>query len=204
MVASVSAFMLKSSVYPRVARETPSKGEVRSMEQGFLQIYTGKGKGKTTAALGLAIRAAGRGLRVYFGQFIKDYPYSEIQVLAERFPEVTVEQFGTGEGCLVDRDETAADREAATRGVAAVRQALEGGTYDVVIADEINVAHDLGLIADDDLRALIDARPANVELVLTGRGAADWVIEAADLVTEMTCVKHYYQQGVDARDGIER
>jgi ATP:corrinoid adenosyltransferase len=111
--------MLKTSVYPRVARETPSKGEVRSMEQGFLQIYTGKGKGKTTAALGLAMRAAGRGLRVYFGQFIKDYPYSEVQVLAERFPEVTVEQFGTGEGCLVDRDETAADREAAARGVAA-------------------------------------------------------------------------------------
>ena len=73
------------------------------MERGYLQVYTGKGKGKTMAALGLALRAAGRGLRVYFGQFIKDHPYSEIGVFAQRFPEVVVEQFGTGEGCLLGR-----------------------------------------------------------------------------------------------------
>ena len=169
--------------------------------QGFVQIYTGDGKGKTTAALGLALRAAGAGLRVYFGQFIKNGDYSELTGLARFADCITVAQFGLGR--FVGREPAPADREAAQRGLQAIRRALVSGAYDLVIADEANVAVALGLIEPDDLVALIDQRPEQVELVLTGRGAPDAVLARADLVTEMRCVRHYYDRGVLARQGIE-
>ena len=169
--------------------------------QGFVQVYTGDGKGKTTAALGLALRAAGAGLRVYFGQFIKNADYSEIKALARFADCITVRQFGRG--CFLLTEPAPEDRAAARRALEGLSEALTSGDYDLVIADEANVAVALGLIEPDDLVSLIDLRPEQVELVLTGRSAPDAVLARADLVTEMRCVRHYYDRGVLARPGIE-
>ena len=169
--------------------------------QGFVQVYTGDGKGKTTAALGLALRAAGAGLRVYFGQFIKNADYSEIKALARFADCITVRQFGRG--CFLLTEPAPEDRAAARRALEGLSEALTSGDYDLVIADEANVAVALGLIEANDLVSLIDLRPEQVELVLTGRGAPDAVLTRADLVTEMRCVRHYYDRGVLARQGIE-
>ena len=169
--------------------------------QGFVQVYTGDGKGKTTAALGLALRAAGAGLRVYFGQFIKNGDYSELTGLARFADCITVRQFGRG--CFLLTEPAPEDRAAARRALDAIGLALTSGDYDLVIADEANVAVTLGLIEANDLVSLIDLRPEQVELVLTGRGAPDAVLARADLVTEMRCVRHYYDRGVLARQGIE-
>jgi cob(I)alamin adenosyltransferase len=169
--------------------------------KGYVQVYTGDGKCKTTAALGLAVRAVGAGLRVYLGQFCKCGATSESKVLAERFPEVTLEQFGRG--AFIRGRPTAEDIQAARDGLARVRAAMLSGRYDVVVADEANTAVALGLFAEADLAALIGARPESVELVLTGRGASAGIVARADLVTEMKCVKHYFDSGVAGRTGIE-
>lgn len=170
--------------------------------QGYVHVYTGNGKGKTTAALGLALRAAGAGLKVYIGQFIKSAEYSEIKAL-ERFSDhITLEQFGRG--CFIKGDPCDADIEVARTALAALQTALGNGQYDVVIADEANVAFSCRLISEQDLIELIESRPDNTELILTGRNAPDAVIERADLVTEMREVKHYFHEGVMAREGIEK
>ena len=174
----------------------------RAAMQGFVQIYTGDGKGKTTAALGLALRAAGAGLRVYFGQFIKNADYSEIKALARFADCITVHQFGRG--CFLLTEPAPEDRAAARRGLDGIRRALVSGDYDLVIADEANVAASRGLIDEANLLELIDQRPPQVELVLTGRGAPAVVLARADLVTEMRAVRHYYDRGVAARVGLEK
>lgn len=171
------------------------------MKRGYLQVYTGEGKGKTTAALGLVLRAGGAGLRVYFGQFIKGQACSELETLRTRFPEVTIEQFGRG--CFIRGKPTAADKRAVKRGVERIREALVSGRYDVVVADEANCAVACGAMSREALMELVRRRPAGVELVVTGRAACPELIEAADLVTEMRAVKHYYDRGVRARRGIE-
>ena len=169
--------------------------------QGYVQIYTGDGKGKTTAALGLALRAAGAGLKVFFAQFIKSAPYSEIKAL-ERFSDlVSIRQFGRG--CFIRGNPCQADVDQARQALGAIDAALRSGDYDVVIADEANVAFGCRLVSEADLIGLIDARPQHVELVLTGRNAPEGVIARADLVTEMKSIKHYYEKGVSAREGIE-
>ena len=169
--------------------------------KGYVQIYTGDGKGKTTAALGLIVRATGAGLRVYLGQFIKKHDYSEIRTLAERFSEVVVEQYGRG--CFIKREPTPEDIEAAREGLKKLHNAVSCSKYDVVIADEANVAVSVGLFGVEELLALIDAKPDDVELVLTGRKADERLIERADLVTEMKSIKHYFDKGVQGRKGIE-
>ncbi len=169
--------------------------------QGFVQVYTGDGKGKTTAALGLAIRAAGAGMRVYIGQLVKNAEYSELVILRRLADCITVEQFGRG--CFLLTEPTPEDVAAAKHGLAAISLAMQSGRYDLVVADEANVAVALHLLDEADLLALIDRRPAGVELVLTGRGAPPGVIARADLVTEMRSHKHYYDQGIQARQGIE-
>jgi len=169
--------------------------------QGYVQVYTGDGKGKTTAALGLVLRAVGAGLRVFVGQFIKGREYSEIQALHEHLPAVTVEQFGHGR--FIRNAPAAEDIEAAQRGLARLREVLAGGHYDLVVADEACTAVQAGLFGEDDLLAVLDARPASVELVLTGRAAGARLQARADLVTEMRCVKHYFSEGVKGRPGIE-
>jgi cob(I)alamin adenosyltransferase len=180
------------------------------MEKAYVQIYTGEGKGKTTAALGLALRALGAGLSVFLGQFIKGMRYSEIEALdrlSKAFPRkdgspaLEVRQFGRG--CFIRRAPESADIEAAASGLAAAREAMLSGKWDLVILDEINVALSIGLLSEADVLGFLDERPETVELVLTGRGAPASLIERADLVTEMREVKHYYKQGVEARKGIE-
>jgi cob(I)alamin adenosyltransferase len=173
------------------------------MEKGYVQVYTGNGKGKTTCMLGLALRAVGAGLRVYIGQFMKDGDYSEIKALRQYLPIVAVEQYGEGLGFVKKGEASTEQLKAAYDGLERAKTALNGG-YDVVILDEINVAVYLGLLNVRDILGLIDAKPDGAELVLTGRYADPLVIEKADLVTEMTEIKHYYNQGVPARTGIEK
>lgn len=166
----------------------------------MIQVYTGTGKGKTTAALGLALRAAGAGLRVYFGQFLKKGAYSETEGL-KKLPLVTVTQFGTGAFIRAKPGEK--ERSAARKGLIAAGKAVSGGKYDVVILDEFNVALRLGLFGCADAMKLIRRVPDTVELVLTGRDAGKTVLKCADLVSEITEVKHYYRKGAKARKGIE-
>jgi cob(I)alamin adenosyltransferase len=147
------------------------------------------------------LRAAGAGLKVFFGQFIKSAHYSEIKALERFSDQISVRQFGRG--CFIRGNPCQADVDMARQALDAIGAALRSGAYDVVIADEANVAFGCRLVSEADLIALIDARPPHVELVLTGRNAPDGVIERADLVTEMQPVKHYYEKGVPARKGIE-
>ena len=155
---------------------------------GYTHIYTGDGKGKTTCALGLALRASGAEKRVYIGQFLKDGGYSEIKAIDKYLPMIKVEQFG----------------KSVSDGYTKAKRALKSGEYDVVILDEINTAVYKGFLSEQSLLEMIDSRPHNVELILTGRRAAAGVIDKADLVTEMLPVKHYFQKGVCAREGIEK
>jgi cob(I)alamin adenosyltransferase len=169
--------------------------------QGYVQVYTGDGKGKTTAALGLALRAVGAGLRVYIGQFIKSGAYSEVIALERWSDLITLEQFGRG--CFIRGEPCSEDIDVAKTALKAITAALTSGKYDLVVADEANVAFKCRLVSEEALLSLIDARPPEVELVLTGRGAPQAVMDRADLVTEMKPIKHYYEQGVLARKGIE-
>ena len=180
----------------------------------YVQVYTGDGKGKTTAALGLLLRATGAGLRCAVYQFLKCGNYSEIQCLRDRFPEVPVEQFGTGR--FINPKDIAKEcvdeawREAINEAIRKTREGFQkaydaacGGDYDLIILDEINVAMDLGLLPAEDVLRLINDRSDRTELILTGRGASKSLIDAADLCTEMRMIRHYYEKGVQARRGIE-
>ena len=172
------------------------------LERGYVQVYTGNGKGKTTAAMGLALRAIGRGLCVYIGQFMKGQPTGELMALASH-PEVTCQQYGDER--LIRRDQvTQAHRDRATAGLDKARTAMLCGDYDLVIVDELCVTLWFGMLTLEDVLQFIDQRPEQVELVLTGRRAHEALIERADLVTEMREVKHYFTQGVLERVGVER
>ena len=172
------------------------------MEQGLIQVYTGDGKGKTTAALGLALRAAGQGLAAYIVQFMKGWPhYGELQALKHQ-PNVTLVQFGRPD--FVERDNPdPVDVRMAQDALQHALDIVSNGRYDLVVLDEINVALDYGLLSLDQVLALFDAKPPHVELVLTGRAAHPQIIERADLVTEMRSIKHPYDNGVIGRRGIE-
>ena len=170
--------------------------------RGYIQVYTGNGKGKTTAALGLAIRAAGAGLKVYMAQFIKRGQYSEIKGLNRLSAKITIEQFGGGR--FIKGRPSHEDIAAARRGLNKVKTILAAGKHSVVILDEANVAVSLNLFSENELLEIIDHKPDNVEIIITGRGAGPGIIEAADLVTEMKEIKHYFKNGVEARLGIER
>lgn len=172
------------------------------MRSGYIQVYTGNGKGKTTAALGLALRAAGAGLRVFIAQFIKKKRCSEHRSL-ERFQDlITLKQYGRG--FFLKRKPTSSDVQAAKAGYEEIREIIMSKRYDVVILDEANVATRYGLFSVDDLLDLMASKPKSVELVVTGRYADDRVIGKADLVTEMREIKHYKSMGVKARVGIEK
>ena len=168
---------------------------------GYVQVYTGNGKGKTTAAIGLAVRAAGAGLRVFIGQFLKCGRYSELKMLKLYEKQITVRQYGR-EGFITGPPEQE-DIDLAQKGLAEVNSVIMSGEYDVVILDEVNVATSFKLFPVDELVHIIEHKPERVELILTGRDADDTVIEKADLVTEMIEVKHYYSKGVSHRTGIE-
>lgn len=167
---------------------------------GYIHVYTGNGKGKTTAALGLAVRAACAGKKVYIGQFIKGSKYSELDIV-KYIPNITIEQYGRG--CFIGNNPTSEDIKMAKAGLEKAKNVIKSGSYDIVILDEINIAIHLGLITYKDVIDTIMQSPKDLELVLTGRYAPPQIIEVADLVTDMVEVKHYYKCGVQAREGIE-
>ena len=172
------------------------------LNKGLIQLYYGNGKGKTTAAMGLALRAAGCGLKVYIAQFVKGLKYSELISLAKLKDNITVRQYGRG--CFIRKEATQKDVEAAQKGFEEVKKIIVSGKYDVVILDEITIAEYFKLISVEDILALMASKPKNVELILTGRKADSRIIEAANLVTEMVEIKHYYNEGIEAREGIEK
>lgn len=171
------------------------------MSKGYVHVYTGNGKGKTTSVIGIMVRAAGAGKKIYFGQFMKQGDYSEIKVLQERFPEITLEQYGGR--LLLDKESEATDIAIAQEGIKRAKEALHSGKYDMVVLDEVNIVVFLEQVQLEQLIELIENRPENVELVLTGRYANEKIIEMADLVSEIQQVKHYFNNGVQARLGIE-
>jgi len=173
------------------------------MEKGLIQVYTGNGKGKTTAALGLALRAAGHGLKTLMIQFMKgNIQYGELESAKMLSPFLTIQQMGR-ETFVSKTNPDPVDIEWAKRGLALAKEAMLSGTYDILILDEINVAVDFNLISLSEVLQLLGSKPASMELVLTGRYASPEIIEKADLVTEMVERKHHYQKGVKARKGIE-
>lgn len=173
------------------------------MEKGYVQIYTGNGKGKTTAALGLITRAVGNNLKIFFCQFMKGTDYGELKTIA-KFPTVKHERYGRGVFIRKKEFVTDEDIELMKSGYESLKSALLSGEYDIVIADEIIGTLKFDLISIDEIKFLIENKPENVELVLTGRNAPEELIELADLVTEMREVKHYFKKGVYARVGIEK
>jgi len=171
------------------------------MEKGYIQVYTGNGKGKTTAALGLSLRAVGAGFNVFIAQFVKGMEYSELNSIKKLSPKITLKQFGRE--CFIRHKPEEDDIKAARKGFEEIKKILISGNYELVILDEINIATHYKLISAEEIIELLDSKPENVEIVLTGRNVDKRIIEKADLVTEMREVKHYYQNGVHARKGIE-
>jgi len=171
-------------------------------KKGYIQIYTGDGKGKTTAAIGLAIRAAGYGMKTYIGQFMKGQHYGELTALRDH-PCITIEQYGDVE-CVHREEITQKHIDQAQQGLKQAREAMHSHQYDIIILDEINVAVWFDLITTEDVIELLNERPKNVEFILTGRRAPEAFLEIADLVSDVKEIKHYYKQGVKARTGIER
>lgn len=170
------------------------------MDKGYIHLYTGNGKGKTTAAFGLAVRAACAGKSVYIGQFVKDMEYSETRI-SGCLPLIKVEQLG--KGCFITESPTETDKKVAGQSLEKCAKLLKEGTYDVIILDEITIAIYYKLLDEASVIEAVKNRAENVEVVLTGRYAPDSLIELADLVTEMKEIKHYYTQNVLSREGID-
>ncbi len=172
------------------------------LSRGLVYIFTGDGKGKTSAALGVILRALGHGLRVYIVYFMKgDYPYGERNILA-KLPNVTMASFGH-RGFIDPANIKPEEIEQAKQALAAAREAMLSGSYDLVVLDEVNLAAAWKLVELDEVIRLIGDKPQNVELILTGRKADTQLIKLADLVTEMLKIKHPYDEGVKARKGID-
>lgn len=187
------------------ARKSEAALECEGWPRGCLHVYTGDGKGKTTAAIGLVVRAAGRGLRSFVGQFMKGYPYGETAALRAFGDLVELAQFGSSE-CIPLRDPPKIeDVNRAKEGLDRLINVLTASTHRIVVADEVSVAHRFGLLSDEDLQNLVASRPADIELICTGRWAPDFLVERADYVTRFEAVKHPYDScHLAARDGIER
>lgn len=169
--------------------------------KGYIHVYTGNGKGKTTAVLGLALRAVGAGKKVYFAQFVKGEIYSEIDAINRYIPEITVKQYGRG--CFIVDEPTSEDIQAAKEGLEEVGAVIRSGKYDVVVLDEATIALHYKLFSVEELIAVLQEKREETEIAITGRYAPEELIEIADLVTEMKEIKHYYTKGISARKGIE-
>ncbi len=177
------------------------------MGKGFIHIYTGNGKGKTTAAFGLAVRALCAGKNVFIGQFVKSMKYNETRIeeifngTNVGFGKVRIEQFGGG--CFIDASPTPNDIAMAEAGLKQCNEALNSSDYDVVILDELTIAIHFNLLSEKSIIEMLQHRDKTKEVVITGRYAPDGLIEIADLVTDMQEVKHYYTQGILSRNGID-
>jgi cob(I)alamin adenosyltransferase len=185
---------------------TVKQGFIRPMnglKKGFIQIYTGKGKGKTTAALGQALRAAGSGLKTFIVMFMKDFPYGEVKSIKHLDDHIRLEQYGNDTFVFHKQQPGKKDIKAAQQAIRQARQAILSAKYDIVIMDEVCVAIHFGLLKTEDVLSLLEEKPESVELILTGRYCPPELIEKADLVTAMREIKHYFQKGVTARKGIE-
>lgn len=174
-------------------------------KKGLLIVYTGDGKGKTTAALGMTVRAVGYDWKIGIFQFIKGtWKYGELEGLKKLAPNVELEVLGAGFVGIVDDDKPIEEhRRVAREAVKTVNQKIISEKYDLVILDELNVAVSLGLVTRDEVESIINNKPDNLSLVITGRGASQWLIDRADLVTEMKEIKHPYQKGIQAQKGID-
>lgn len=172
--------------------------------KGYVQVYTGNGKGKTTASLGLAVRAAGHGLKTVIIQFMKGWiDYGELAGVKMLAPYVEIHQMGRD--TFVNRkNPDPEDVRLAREGWKLAKEIISSGKADIVVLDEVNCAMDFGLIPVGEVLKAIEEKPDGMELILTGRGAPPEIIETADLVTEMREIRHYYAKGVDARVGVER
>ncbi len=173
------------------------------LDKGLVEVYTGDGKGKTTAAIGLAIRAVGRDFKVYIGQFMKTSDHGEHKALKMFEDNITIEQFGSRK-FHVKEEPSKEEIKRAKEGLEKIKEAMLSGDYDIVIADEICVAYHFDLLRLEHLIDLVEIKPKNVELVFTGRKAPEELIDDADLVTEMKEIKHPYKKGIEARKGIEK
>ena len=171
-------------------------------KRGLIMVITGDGKGKTTSAFGQALRAIGQGYRVCMIQFMKGRKYGEVIAVEKYLPDLTLYQFGLDS--FVMRDNSAqVDVDIAREGFAKAKEIIQSGGYDMVILDEINVAVDFNLIPEEDMINLVRSKPPELDLILTGRYASDKLIEIADLVSEVTEIKHHYNAGIKDRAGIE-
>lgn len=168
---------------------------------GYIHVYTGNGKGKTTAAFGLSLRAAGAGKKVFFAQFVKGKIYSEIEAVQKYLPQITVKQYGLD--CFIYNQPEQKDIDAALIGLHEVELIIEQGLYNIVVLDEANIALYYKLFTVNQLLQILDKKHPETEIIITGRYAPTQIIDKADLVTEMREIKHYYNNGVQARQGIE-
>jgi cob(I)alamin adenosyltransferase len=175
-----------------------------TLTRGYFQIYTGNGKGKTTAALGLALRAMGHGFKTYVGQFMKGQMYGELKALKALSSLIYIEQYGKRTLMHVNKSPSEDDVRMAKEGLRKATKAMVSGLYDIVVFDEINTAHYFHLLTVEEVLEVIRLKPARVEVIFTGRYAPREFIQMADLVTEMKEIKHYYEKGIGARMGIER
>jgi cob(I)alamin adenosyltransferase len=174
-------------------------------QPGFIQVYTGSGKGKTTAALGLALRAAGWGMKTYIAQFLKKGESGEVLAVARHLSEfISIEQFGSGDFHVPGKGIRPEERAGALQGLARAGEAMSGGVYRLVILDEINTLLHFKILDPEPVLRMLALKPEGVELILTGRSAPKAIREKADLITEMRAVRHYYSKGQLARKGIER
>ncbi len=169
--------------------------------KGKVHVYTGNGKGKTTAAMGIALRATGAGKKVFFAQFVKGMKYSEVSAIEKFLPQINIKQFGLD--CFIEKDPTEKDIQLAQDGLQEVAGILKSGEYEMVVLDEANIALYYHLFSLDELITALNNRDEDVEVIITGRYAPQELIEYADLVTEMKEVKHYYREGLMARKGVE-
>lgn len=195
-------FSKKNNSYLNTLYTFEQKNIFNDMEKlGYIHLYTGNGKGKTTASLGVAIRTLCAGGKVFMGQFVKGMKYSEAK-LGTFFPDFEIKQYG--QGCFIKRTPTEKDFEMAKEGLFECREKLSSGNYNLIILDELNIALHFSLFTIEDVLEMIRQKAVCTEVIITGRYAPEKLIEIADLVTEMKEIKHYYRQGVLSRVGIDK
>lgn len=180
------------------------EGEFMAEKQGLILVNTGNGKGKTTAALGLATRAWGQGLKVLVVQFIKgNWKYGELEAARRMGPDFVIRQMGEGFVQRCTENERPSHELAAAEALQTAKEEIAAQKWDMIILDEINYAVKFGLVAVDDVLSLLEAKPAALHVVLTGRDAHPQIVDKADLVTEMKEIKHHHKKGIKAQKGIE-